>query len=278
MQNGISRNIVNLSGGKDSTALAVYLKQNPDILSKYNPENPEVEYVFCDTGKELKETYEYLNKVEVFLGQPIVRLNSEFSFDHWLAVNSGFLPSARMRWCTRLLKLKPFEKYIGEDLIYSFVAIRADENRDGYISKKPNIQTFYPFKDDGKVIDDVYQLLEDSGLGKPDYYVWRTRSGCYFCFFQRKSEWIGLKNNHPDLFQKAKEYEKEYEDGTRFTWQQNESLDELAQREPQIMEQKKKAEERIKKNNPNMTLMQVFENAHSEFEDTDQDACTMCEH
>ena len=55
-------------------------------------------------------------------------------------------------------------------------------------------------------------------------------------------------------------------------------MDELAAREPEILEQKKKAEARIKKNNPNMTLMQVFDNAHSEFEDSDQDACTMCEH
>jgi hypothetical protein len=34
-----------------------------------------------------------------------------------------------------------------------------------------------------------------------------TRSGCYFCFFQRKHEWVGLQDRHPDLFQKAIDYE-----------------------------------------------------------------------
>ena len=95
-----TRHILSLSGGKDSTALAVHMRDRV----------PEMEYVFCDTGKELPETYDYLNKVEAFLGKPIVRLNSDYSFDHWLEANSGFLPTARMRWCTKVLKLKPFEK------------------------------------------------------------------------------------------------------------------------------------------------------------------------
>ena len=46
----------------------------------------------------------------------------------------------------------------------------------------------------------------ESGLGKPSYYEWRSRSGCYFCFYQRKKEWVGLLENHPDLFEKAIEY------------------------------------------------------------------------
>ena len=60
------RHILNLSGGKDSTALAVFMKDKV----------PEMEDVFCDTGCELQETYEYLDKVETFLGKKIVRLNS----------------------------------------------------------------------------------------------------------------------------------------------------------------------------------------------------------
>ena len=33
----------------------------------------------------------------------------------------------------------------------------------------------------------------------PAYYDWRTRSGCYFCFFQRRIEWVGLKERYPEL-------------------------------------------------------------------------------
>ena len=102
-----------------------------------------------------------------------------------------------MRWCTRLLKIKPFEEFVGEDKAYNYIAIRADEDRVGYKPLKNvearNIEPKYPFKEDGITERDVYRILEESGLGLPDYYKWRTRSGCYFCFYQRKAEWIGLK-------------------------------------------------------------------------------------
>src|SRR5579872_1285649 len=117
---GKTRHILMLSGGKDSSALAIYMKDRV----------PEMEYVFCDTDKELKETYEYLDKLQAYLGKPIVRLCDDRGFDHWLKVYGGYLPSSRMRWCTRMLKIKPLEDYIGDDPVLSYVAIRADEDRD----------------------------------------------------------------------------------------------------------------------------------------------------
>lgn len=98
---------------------------------------------------------------------------------------------------------------MGGDQIWSYIGIRADENRSGYISAKPNITPVYPFKEHGLVMADIERLLDESGLGRPTYYEWRQRSGCYFCFFQRTSEWAGLKERHPDLFEKAKGYEVE---------------------------------------------------------------------
>src|SRR4051812_145290 len=191
---------------------------------------PEMEYVFTDTGKELPETYEVLDKLEAFLGKPIVRLNPERGFDHWLKIYGGYLPSSRMRWCTRQLKLKPFEKYVGEEPVVSYVGIRADEDREGYISTKPNITARFPFKEAGITKADVLRILNDAGLGLPKYYEWRTRSGCYFCFFQRKVEWVGLLEKHPDLFEKAVAYEKvDPTTGQRYTWQHGESLRELTE-------------------------------------------------
>ena len=70
------RHICGISGGKDSSALAVYLKD----------EIPDMEYFFCDTGAELPETYEYLSRLEIILGKPIARLNSERGFDYWFKV------------------------------------------------------------------------------------------------------------------------------------------------------------------------------------------------
>ena len=200
------RHLLGLSGGKDSSALAVYMRDK----------EPEMEYFFTDTGKELPETYEFLDRLEVFLGKPIVRLNMDTDasknrdFDHWLTLYGGLLPSSQVRWCTVNLKIKPFEDYVGEDNAYNYIAIRADEDRVGYKPLKTpslrNIEPKYPFKEDGITKEDVYRILEENGLGLPDYYKWRTRSGCYFCFFQRKSEWVGsrthvriLKKQHPDL-------------------------------------------------------------------------------
>src|SRR5437763_401118 len=134
------RHILSLSGGKDSSALAVYMKDRV----------PEMEYVFCDTHKELDETYEYLDRLQAFLGKPIVRLSDDRGFDHWLKVYGGYLPSSRMRWCTRMLKIKPFEDYVGDDPVLMYVGIRGDEDqRKAYIPTKPNITAAYPFREDG---------------------------------------------------------------------------------------------------------------------------------
>jgi len=231
---GEYRHIVSVSGGKDSAALALYMwEKYPDL---------PVEYVFCDTGCELPETYEYLERLEAVLGQPIVRLNAldligvaqkrdRNPFDIWLKeVYGGFLPSPGARWCTRVLKIKPFERYVGDDRALSYIGIRGDENREGYQSKKApvlseqaNIIPVYPFKDDKLGLADIKMILEESGLGLPSYYEWRSRSGCYFCFYQQIGEWQGLKERHPDWFEMAKEYEK---DG--FTWVSGKTLDEIA--------------------------------------------------
>lgn len=213
------RHILALSGGKDSSALAVYLRDKV----------PQLEYVFCDTGVELEETHEYLTKLESFLNIKIHTISATKGFDFYLNMFSGVLPDANTRWCTRMLKIKPYEKFIGDDSVVSYVGIRADEpHRQGYISGKPGVTTVFPFAEDGLVKSDIYRILEDCGLGLPSYYQWRSRSGCYFCFFQQKREWVGLLENHRELFNQAQAYEKiDPDTGERFTWMQDESLEEL---------------------------------------------------
>ena len=129
------------------------------------------------------------------------------------------IPSNHRRWCTNLLKLKPFEEFVGEDSVVNYVGLRADEDREGYISHKPNIIAAYPFREDGLVLRDIEEILKDSGVGMPAYTKWgRSRSGCYFCFYQQKIEWVRLKETHPDLFEEAKKYERVYEKtGNLFT-------------------------------------------------------------
>jgi hypothetical protein len=67
------------------------------------------------------------------------------------------------------MKLKPFEDYIGSDFCINYVGIRADEERVGYISHKPNIRAVFPFREDGIRYEGVQRILEESGLGMPPY-------------------------------------------------------------------------------------------------------------
>jgi len=237
---------------------------------------PNLEYVFCDTEKELPETYDYLEKLEVYLGRKIVILKNDLSgFDELLIARRGFLPSPQVRWCTEYLKIKPFEKYVGNHVCHSYIGIRADEpHRKGYISTKPNIHPQYPFIEDGLRKADIIRLLEDSGLGLPAYYDWRSRSGCYFCFFQQRIEWVGLYENHPDLFMKAIEYEKVNGDlSERYTWSKRESLRELM--DPNRIAQIKAEHDNLieileKKHKANLTLGQIF------IENGSEDSCLIC--
>jgi 3'-phosphoadenosine 5'-phosphosulfate sulfotransferase (PAPS reductase)/FAD synthetase len=317
------RHVLGISGGKDSAALAIYLRNNYPQL--------DIEYYTCDTGKELSETYQLIEKLEDYLGKKIIRLvaaekSSEDPFDHFYNYYRGYLPSTNSRWCTKVLKLDPFEDFVGNDPVISYVGIRGDEDREGYISRKSNIQSIFPFRkniwsedvvskalknenidslteiysflfgkenilrileilqqplstrfllqqklnllldqnikafnsvifeflkttnyplatekdfplienDDILVRDDIFKLLRESGVGVPEYYekisfeidgkvgqYARSRSGCYFCFFQQKIEWVWLFEQHPDLFEKAIQYENAKEG---FTWNQSESL------------------------------------------------------
>ncbi|MBF4307146.1 phosphoadenosine phosphosulfate reductase family protein, partial [Vibrio anguillarum] len=198
--------VLGLSGGKDSAALAIFMKhEHPEL---------DIEYFFTDTGKELPEVYEYLNKLEGFLGKPILRLNEDRGFDFWLEQYKNYLPSAQTRWCTRQLKLLPFKYWVNSmikegHIVHSFVAIRFDEqHRDGYSSHHENLHIHFPFREAGYTRNDVFRLLEESPLGIPKYYEWRSRSGCTFCFFQQKIEWVNLKERHPEAFEEAKRYEK----------------------------------------------------------------------
>lgn len=220
------QHVLGLSGGRDSAALAVYMRQfHPEI---------EMSYFFTDTGKELPEVYDFLGRLEGVLGKPVCRLNPDRDFDFWLKRYKNFLPSAQTRWCTRMLKIRPFEAWVkpmleAGDRVVSYVAIRADEGyREGYTSTNDNLVVRLPFKEAGIDKKQVIEILEGSGLGLPRYYEWRSRSGCTFCFFQQKIEWVRLMEQHPDAFREAQAYEKTaIESGSPFTWSAGESLEDL---------------------------------------------------
>ena len=223
------KHVLGLSGGKDSSALALYVKENRPEL--------DVAYFFTDTGYELPETIDFIDKLEAKLGF-IHRLNSrslngiegrgELEFSSLLKKNGNYLPSQRDRWCTVAMKLKPFEKWVDEFIgegykIKNYVGIRADEpHRSGFMTIDKPIESVFPFREDGIVKSDIPNILRRNGLDLPEYYKWRSRSGCSFCFYQQKIEWLKLMEHHPDLFEQAKQFEKADDEnsvtGERFYW------------------------------------------------------------
>ena len=263
-----TRHILSLSGGKDSAALAIFMRDRV----------PQMEYIFHDTDKELPETYDYLARLEALLGKQIFYSRPEYSFDKWLEVYGGMIPSSHRRWCTRMLKLKPFEDFVGDGPVINYVGLRADEEREGYISHKPNITTVYPFREAGLARADIIRILEESGLGLPTFTKWgRSRSGCYFCFFQQKIEWVRLKERYPELFEKAKEYEHaNMKNGNAFYWNGDEPLTELEQ--PARVEQIKQDWEQSRKRyavRPS-TLVQILGQVDDE-EEEEREACLICD-
>ena len=227
-----THHVLGLSGGKDSAALAIFMSQNfPDL---------DIEYFFTDTGKELPEVDDFLSRLEGILCKPINRLGAgaidgrERDFDYWLRHYGYFLPSAQTRWCTRKLKLEPFQNWVkplikAGDAVVQYVAIRSDEDhRQGLWNTAKGLTTRLPFIEAGIDKEGVIELLNSSGIGLPKYYEWRSRSGCTFCFFQQKIEWVRLRETHPESFEEAKRYEKKaLEHESPFTWTQGEPLEML---------------------------------------------------
>lgn len=274
--------ILSLSGGKDSTALAFFMKDNmPEIFE-------QCEMVFADTGHEIPETYDYLNKIEIFSNKRITRLKPYKSFDD-LLIAYKFLPSHKHRWCTVLLKTQTFRHYImkkfkndnKEGHVNLYIGIRADEKDRAKAANKDNIlNEKFPFIDNNINKKDVDQILINSGIGYPDYYKWRKRSGCYFCFYQSCNDWINLYENHPDLYKKAMSYEytdcKEIKSG-RMGFNMKYSLQDMIK--PENMKKIKKDYEKLQEKKKKEYKKQQENNLFKDFIDDDfgmENLCKFC--
>ncbi len=276
------KHVLGLSGGKDSSALALYVKETrPDL---------DIEYFFTDTGYELPETNAFVDQLEEKLGY-IHRLNDrsmnniegrgERTFSHLLKEHGNYLPSQRDRWCTIQMKLKPFEQWADGFIkdgytIKNYVGIRADEpNRTGYMTIEKPIESIFPFREDGIVKSDIENILQRNGLELPEYYQWRSRSGCTFCFYQRKIEWLRLMEKHPDLFEEAKTFEKGEGNtvvGEKFFWMgQGQPLETLEDTSVQkrIIENHEKKVARFKRKKRKNALLTNSE-GFCEFNDLDE--------
>lgn len=225
------RHVIPISG-KDSLATAlVQSARDPDL---------SYEYVYNDTEMEFPETYAWLDRVEQTLGIEIVRIGK--SLDTVIR-EQGILPSPRRRFCTKYSKIFPMNDYIGHATLY--LGIRADEDRVGG-RETPTIKVRYPLREMGIDLQMVYRIVDGKSLRPPAFFwarlyqavlrrmgeqafvinelpgyihdrafAWRSRPNCSMCFYQRRYEWVGLLEHHPDLFDNAERLETEIGSGDR---------------------------------------------------------------
>lgn len=155
------RHVLGISGGKDSAALAIYMK------GKYPSMN--IEYYNSVTGCELAEAELLIERLESYLGG-ITRLRAAQGspeptpFEHFLKASGNFLPSPQARWCTQKMKLQEMEKFVGDLPTISYVGIRGDEDREGYVSTKPNIQSIFPFRRNIWSVDVINKVFNNNSL------------------------------------------------------------------------------------------------------------------
>lgn len=180
--------VVALSGGKDSTAMALRLVE-------LYPQ-PYV-FVCTPTGNELPEMYLHWRKLSEMLGTRITPVVSGTLTG--LIEQQGALPNWRQRWCTRMLKIEPYAAWLLQqtqeyDRVVSYVGLRADEEEreGGDYADIPGVEMSFPMREWGWNLEDVltYLNLRDVTIPK--------RTDCAVCFFQRLGEWYDLWREHPE--------------------------------------------------------------------------------
>ena len=191
LQDAEYNHIVTLSGGKDSTAMAVRLKE-------LNPNIPYL-YVCTPTGDELPEMAAHWKRLEKILQQKIIEIHDpDFPTIYDLIHHFKALPNFRQRWCTRILKIEAIQSFyntLKPAVVY--VGLRADEGtRQGNKLFDADIVQKFPMQEWGWGINDVMYYLEEKGISIP------RRTDCAMCFYQRIGEWWLLWKEHPRRFEK----------------------------------------------------------------------------
>jgi len=162
-------------------------------LALKEKEPRQYEYVYTPTGWELPEMDAHFQKLRSLLGE-ITPLPTH-TMDQLIHIQKA-LPNWRMRWCTRMIKIVPFEKFIrsiGEATVY--IGIRADESgdREGVdYDRIDGITRRFPMDEWGWTVQDVLSYLDCHGIVIPE------RTDCDACFFQTLYEWWLFWKRYPE--------------------------------------------------------------------------------
>lgn len=201
--------VASVSGGKDSTALSLWLSEN----------GIEHRRVFADTGWEAEQTYEYIHGPLKDAIGPIDIVAGDLQMEDLIRKKAMF-PSRVRRFCTEELKVKPIFDYLfdlvetGRDLVNA-VGIRAAESAsrsrmlevDGYSDKRGSFAVWRPLLAWSE--QDVIDIHQRHGLPpNPLYFAGASRVGCWPCIYARKGEiklWADMSPERVDALRELEE-------------------------------------------------------------------------
>ena len=193
--------VVSLSGGKDSTAMLLRLIE----------EKRPIDYIiFCDTGLEFPQMYEHIDKLEQYIGRPIIRLKAEHDFEYYFYTYHPIRKNPdlekydgmswggpRNRWCTTMLKKRVLNAYF-KDLkknfdIVEYIGIAADE---------PNRvkDACYPLVEWNMTEKDCLEYCYSKGFDWGGLYKIFHRVSCWCCPLQSLEELRKFRKYFPELW------------------------------------------------------------------------------
>ena len=185
------KHVVALSGGKDSTALALRLRElNPDV---------DYTYVCTPTGDELPEMFAHWKLLGERLGKRILPIMHTTGLKGVIR-QQNMLPNFRARFCTRILKIEPYREWLAKHTpCVSYVGLRADEEgrAGGAYSDIAGVEMRFPLREWGWGEADVWNYLDSVKVSIP------YRTDCARCYHQRIGEWWSLWRDHPKLWAEA---------------------------------------------------------------------------
>lgn len=182
--------VVALSGGKDSTAMALRLRE---------VEPREYVYVCTPTGNELPEMFAHWRMLGELLGTPLTPVvggTLEGIIDA-----EQMIPNFRARFCTRMLKIMPYAGWLMQQgrPVVSYIGLRADEpeREAGDYANVPDVTMRFPMREWGWGLRDVLGYLDKRGIVIP------RRTDCAWCFYQTLGQWYDLFRDHPESYAEA---------------------------------------------------------------------------
>jgi 3'-phosphoadenosine 5'-phosphosulfate sulfotransferase (PAPS reductase)/FAD synthetase len=188
------KHVVALSGGKDSTAMALRLAE---------VEPRDYEYVCTPTGNEPSAMFAHWRKLGEMLGKPLVPVMGGTLAG--LIAKQNALPNWRQRWCTRMLKIEPYAAWLAKQgACVSYVGLRADEpaREGGDYLDIPGVAMRFPMREWRWGIEDVLAYLAERGVAIP------KRTDCALCFYQRLIEWFELWRDDPEAWAEGERMEE----------------------------------------------------------------------